>query len=925
LSHYRLAEQIGEGGMGVVWRATDTTLDRDVAIKVLPEAFARDPERMARFEREAKILASLNHPHVAAIYGLASDDGVRFLAMELVEGEDLAARLLRGPLPIVESLEIAAQIAEALESAHEKGIVHRDLKPANVKVTADGQVKVLDFGLAKALEGESAAPSGSGVSMTHSPTLTGTMTAGVILGTAAYMSPEQARGKVVDRRADIWAFGCVLYECLTGKRAFVGETVSDTLAKILEREPDFDALPAATPAPVRELLRRCFVKDPKLRLRDIGDARIVIDEVLASRSPSGRLLAVDAAAPGAATAARRAALPIAIAALLGLLVGAAAWRVLGPGGGSGGDDHATRALTVDMPPNVTVFAAILSNDGRSIIVVGQPKPDGSGTEQPTQIYTRRLDSYAYHAIAGTEGVTRFAPDLDSRGVKFVAPVGVGSNQKRAAHVFLEGGAPPTAMFDWKDAWAGFTHLESGDYLTSEAGTAFVRIPKNGGPAAAPVKMDAGRPGVIRYELSLDPLPGDRGIFANVISYDNRGWHYSVGVVDLKTGKVKVVIEDGGNAVYSPNGYMLFARGEVILATQFDLARLEVRGNPVAVWYGVSTPFPFVPGFYFLRGQGTLFYLPGEVGGSRQLALLEPAGELHPWSPELRPVDNSPEPSPDGRRFVASLANARGIDELWISDLARPGFRRLGTDPNADCFGPRWTPDGKRIVYRRRGGDDRDGLYMQDVEGGTARRILKNENASTLYIADSWLPDGSALILGREVASKRGLFVLPYSEDESDSTKLRRFLPTAFNQFDARLSPDGRLLAYISDESGKTMTNIVELRADGSTGRPVEVAATGSRGHLWSADGKTLFVEDERNRVMKVAVTRTPELAVSVPTPLFDLQKLGVAMWSVLPDGRFFVGMKSSDETDITRYNLVLNWDAELKRKMRSVASGSERR
>ena len=336
LSHYRLVEQIGEGGMGVVWRATDTTLGRDVAIKVLPEAFSTDPERMARFEREARMLASLNHPNIAAIYGVGSAGGVRFLAMELVTGDDLAARLTHGPVPVVEALELTRQVAEALEAAHEKGIIHRDLKPANVKVTPDGHVKVLDFGLAKAMEGEASAASAS--AMSYSPTITGPMTAAnVILGTAAYMSPEQARGKAVDRRADIWAFGCLLFECLTGRRAFSGETVSDTLAKILERDPDLRALPGGTPPRVRDLFQRCLIKDPRLRLRDIGDARIALEEVLAARSPSGRLLVAET--PGAGAASRGLPLrPLAIGGVVGLALGLGMWSVLGlRSGGARGD------------------------------------------------------------------------------------------------------------------------------------------------------------------------------------------------------------------------------------------------------------------------------------------------------------------------------------------------------------------------------------------------------------------------------------------------------------------------------------------------------------------------------------------------------------------------------------------------------------
>jgi eukaryotic-like serine/threonine-protein kinase len=911
LTHYRLSELIGEGGMGVVWRAMDTILDREVAIKVLPEDFSRDPERMARFEREAKILASLNHAHIAAIYGLGSSDGLRFLVMELIEGDDLAARLRVGPMPVVESLEVARQIAEALEAAHEKGIIHRDLKPANIKLTRDGQVKVLDFGLAKALESESS-QSGS-PSMSVSPTLTSPMTAAnVILGTAAYMSPEQARGKAVDRRADIWAFGCVLYECITGRRVFGGETVSDTLAKILERDPDLTTLPSTVPARVRELLQRCLSKDPKLRLRDIGDARIVLEEVLATRTSSGRLLAVDTA-----TAPARWNRPLILAVttgVIGLVIGAALWNAVGPRRGGVPE---LRSVTVAMPPDVRVASASLTHDGRTLVVRGRPKEtDASGSSQTPRIYVRPMGSYEFKPIPGTEGVIGFNLDRDNRQLLFIAPVSPGALQKHVARVALDGSAPPTTLADWKDSWSDLAVMENGDLLIREGQLSFVRMPKAGGAPSASVKIDAGRPGVSRFEFPTDALPGGRGVLINLVSYDARGWHYSVAVLDPKNGKVKVVVEDGGNAVYVPGGMLVFARGDAVMAVRFDASRFETHGTPVAVWSGVNTPFMFVPGSLTLSDDGSFFYLPGQAGGNRQLAFLDATGRINPWSTEPRAVDGSPEPSPDGQRFACSVVNARGIDEIWLSDLARPGFRRLGTDPNADCFWPSWSPDGRQIAYIRHGNDGRDGVYLQDAAGGTARRILKPESEQVQYLPVSWLPDGSSILVFRGTSDRADLWVLPVTAGEADTSRLRPLLPSAFNKFNPRLSRDGRLLAYGSDESGKALSYVVELRPDGSTGTPAEVQTSGSSGHLWSRDGKTLFVEDERHRLMKVAVTRSPELSVSTPTLVHDFEKLGVAMWTVLPDGRFFVGLRNENEGDITRYNLVLNWAEDLKRKVR---------
>ena len=909
--------------MGIVWRATDTTLGRDVAIKVLPEAFASDPERMARFEREARVLASLNHPNIAAIYGVGSAEGVRFLAMELVAGDDLASRVAQGPVPVVETLEMASQVAQALEAAHEKGVIHRDLKPANVKVTPDGHAKVLDFGLAKALEGET--PAASTSAMSQSPTITGPMTgANVILGTAAYMSPEQARGRAVDRRADIWAFGCVLYECLSGRRAFAGETVSDTVAKILERDPDLKALPGATPPRVRELLQRCLVKEARLRLRDIGDARIVLEEVLAARTPSGRLMVSEAA--GSGTAARR--LPLsamAVAGVIGLGLGAGLWGVLGPGA-RGGAKVGPTCVTLAMPPGVTVLNARLTPYGGTLVVRGRPKEsDGSAADRP-RLYTRRLDSYEFKPLAGTEGVIGTGFTREGT-LSFVAPVSPGSPQLRLATVPIDGSAPATTIADWKDAWvrpglvgndltASAVYLSSGELLVMEGAASFVRIPRMGGAPSPPVKMDAGRPAVSFFEFTGGALPGDRGVFVNVVSYDARGWHYSVGVMDPKGGKVRVVEEDGGNAVYSATGHVLFARGDAILAAPFDPGRGEVRGSPVAVWSGISATFSFLPGSFGLTSQGGLFYRPGRVGGDRSLGFLETGGRLQSWSPEQRGVDSAPRLSPDGRRFACTIVNARGLDEIWVSPVARAEFQRLGTDPNADSFSPIWSPDGARIAYARHGQDARDGIYIQDAEGGEATRILTPES-DVQYQPGGWLPDGSALVAMRMPAGRPSIVLVPLGGGVADSSRVRPLLPADFARVLPSLSRDGRLLAFGSDETGKLQTWVAEMRPGGGVGRPIQVRTSGRVSHAWGPDGRTLFIQDERNRLMKVSVSLGPALSVSAPVEVADLEKEHVSLWSPFPDGRFFVGLHSESEGEITRYDLVLNWTELLKRKLRA--------
>ena len=900
--------------MGVVWRATDTTLGRQVAIKVLPTEFASDPERMARFEREARVLASLNHPGIAAVYGVGSADGVRFLAMELVEGEDLAARIERGPLPLVEALEVGRQIAEALEAAHEKGIVHRDLKPANVKLTEEGQVKVLDFGLAKAAEARSPGPTST---PTILPTVTSAGTAmGMILGTAAYMSPEQARGKTVDRRADIWALGCVLYECLTGHRAFEGETASDTLAKILEREPSFAALPASTPPRVRELLQRCLIKDPKLRLRDIGDARITLDEALASRTPSGQLAAVAAPVAEGRPIRRTSPMLLAAVAAAALIAGAGGWAMLGAR--SGGGVKGVECVTISIPPEVSVPTPpyAFSSDGRTVVVMGRPRNADSTIAGPPRLYTRRLDQYEFHELAGTEGATGFGAVVNNE-VMYGAPSSAGSSQFRLWRIPVDGSAPPTAVVDADPAWTALTATPDGDVLAVRENSELVRYPHNGGARSAPVKMDAGRPGVSTYAL-FGTLPGNGGVLTDVVVYDARGWHYSVGVTDPATGKVKIVVEDGGTAAYSPTGHLVFARGSTLLAMPFDAKTATPLGTPVAVWSGLSTPFAFLPSFFALSETG-LLYRPGQVGGIRRMAFVDATGRVTGWDGEPRGVDTGPEPSPDGRRFACSIPNDRGIDEVFVADLDRPGYRRVTDDPNADCATALWSPDGRRLAYSRHGRDARDGIYVVSADGGDARRIYAPRSDQERSAPYAWLPDGSALLLAVNTPGNALLALLTVAGDAADASRLRTLVSSTNMLDQPRISPEGRRIAYQSDESGKLQVYVAELRPDRTLGHPVQVRTAGGREARWSRDGKWLFVRDDRRHVVRVAVGAPPELTLSTPENVLDLGQAGVTLWSVLPDGGFFVGLKSDDEGDVGRLNLVLGWGDELKKRLRAKA------
>jgi len=913
---FKVLRELGRGGMGEVYLAHDTRLDRQVAIKALPADLAADPDRLARFQREAKVLASLNHPGIGAIYGLEESGGLQYLILEFIEGETLADRLERGPIAVDEALPLARQIADALEVAHEKGVVHRDLKPGNVMVTAEGVVKVLDFGLARTADGQPPSSLGGGMSdsptlvpqMRHSPTIPG-----AIMGTAGYMSPEQARGKPVDKRSDIFSFGCVFYEMLTGAQPFRGETVADSIGATLHKESDFGLLPAHTPRRVRELLSSCMAKDRKNRLHDIGDARLEIERAIEGNEPEIIVHGVRQT---------RSLVPMLLIGVIGglamIALGGGLWRAFGPRPGTTADPY---CAAINMPPELVVAGWNLTDDGRTLVINGRPRKAGAEGQATTRLYVRPLDRYEFQPVAGTEGATWAIPTRDGRGLLFMANSAQSSTGVRLASVPIDGSAPATSVAELSTGGGGFAQLSNGDILYSESATVLARVSKTGTKAAS-ITADAGRPNVAFIGLSGNELPDGRHLLVSVVTYGSRGFLTSLGAMEIESGRVKILVEDAGPSIYLPSGHIVFSRADAILSAPFDPVAVELRSSPVAVWGGLSSDMPINPGAFRLTDSGTLMYKPPPPGGwNYGMSILSADSKLEPWLGELKWLVNM-WPSPDGRRVLMMTANARNLYSLQVSPVDQPDLSKLTAEPNADCDGPAWSPDGKQIAYVRVGKDDADGIYVMNAESGTSRRIFKPANADQTIFPSAWLPGDAGLLITirDQIGSRPKIMRLPLGDKQATAAELIPFLPSESNRWYATLSSTGRAVAFVSDESGKSQVWIAELRPSGETGRPIMVRTLGlrdggNRSHLWAQDGKSLYVVDERERLQKITVTLEPQLTISAPVEVADFEKLRIQSFAPIAGDRFLVNFKPEITNDITSLNVVFNWTEILKNKV----------
>ena len=811
LGPYEVLSALGAGGMGEVYRARDTKLDRAVAIKILSEAFAADTERIARFEREAKTLASLNHLNIAHIHGLEESNGVRALVMELVEGEDLAQRIARGAIPVAEALLIAKQVADALEAAHEQGIIHRDLKPANIKVRRDGTVKVLDFGLAKVME-----PTGvASPSVSQSPTITTpAMTeAGMILGTAAYMSPEQARGKPVDKRSDIWAFGCVLYEMLTGRAPFAGDTISDTLAAVLEREPDWAALPATVPAAVRTLIRRCLEKDGRQRIADISVAQFVLDDLADVAS---------ATAPGSSAAiAPRPPLWRRMAILSGTwlvgvaMAGSAVWFAVR----STAPPRVSRLLIT--PPS----AAALSVSGRPSLAF---TPDGTRVvyvgANNTALFVRALDQLNATSLTGLG--EPYGPFVSPDGQWIGFFDGVTSLKK----VAITGG--PTVMLGRPGGTAFGASWGADDtiiFATNDRTTGLQRIAVAGGEPTVLTRPN--RAGGEDDHLWPEILPGGQAVLFTITATTDGLDQAQVAVLDLRTGTQTVLIRGGGDARYVSSGHLVYAAAGRLHAVAFDLARLTVVGTPVTVQPEVLTGAGMA-----VAADGTLVYVSGGVSAvGRSLVWVDRQGQETPIPAPPRNYA-FPRLSPDGTRLALYIPDQE-VD-IWLWDLARATLTRATFDRGADVF-PVWPPDGRQLLFSsaRAGAVN---LFAQAADrSGDVTRLTKSPN---IQHATSVSPDGTRLVF-TETAPTTGQDVMQFRLDGTHA--VTPLVQTPFSERNGEVSPDGRWLAYEADDSRgfehlrAAVSRRLERLLAGVNGRrhAAAVGAEQSRAVLSERDGR----------------------------------------------------------------------------------------
>jgi Tol biopolymer transport system component len=874
---------LGAGGMGEVYRARDSRLDRDVAIKILPDIWLGDPDRRARFDREARLLASLNHPHIGAIYGVEDMTDGRALVLELVEGPTLADRLASGPLPLNEALVIAHQIAQALDAAHQAGIIHRDLKPANIKIRVDGQVKVLDFGLAKTTTDDLE----PGLSVGATATIA--TRPGAVLGTATYMSPEQARGAAVDKRTDIWAFGCVLYEMLAGRAVFDRPTLSDTLAAILEHEPEWRSLPASTPPSIRRLVKRCLEKNVADRLRDIADARLDVDDSHAMDEGIA-----NASALARATGTKRSWLALAAAAVISAaLAGATVWMLkpavpeipqfarLAVGLPSGDELGSSQLPSVALSPDGQTIAYAASRGGRS-----------------PQLFVRNLDKEEATLLTGTDGAKEpfFSPD--GRWIGFFA-------QSKLKKVLAAGGGVQT-LADASSALGGTWSRDGTIYFAPFNMSAIWRVSADGGKPQELTRLDRARDEVSHRWPQI--LADGKTLLFTV--WTGPGWdekHLEVQVGD--DGAHRRLVPGASTGRYISTGHLLYSKTDNLIVAPFDLARLSVTGPPVTLAErardGVGEGAQ-----YAVSDTGTLAYVQAQSGVfERRLVWVSRDGTLVQQIPAPLNAYTDPSISPDGRSVALSVQGT--TQTLWIYDFVRSTLTTLAAPGSIQA--PAWTPDGRRLVYRETRAGYRN-LFWRSADGSGAEERLATSDR--LQTPTSVSRDGRLLAF-TEMAPDSGqdIWVKPLDGQQPAQAVVK----TQFSESASHFSPDGQWLAYSSDESGRSE---IYVSAFPGPGGRIAISTDGGTEPRWSTDGRELFYR-AGDKMMAVAITPGSSPTAGSPKLLFEgryqVTDTGSGGYDVSSDGRFLMIQATVAEQPATEFNIVLGWFDDVRARVRASA------
>ncbi len=894
LSHYRILSKIGAGGMGEVYRALDTRLDREVAIKVLPAALSQDPDRLSRFEVEAKVTGALNHPNILTVHdiGKAATElgGAPYIVAELLEGEELRAPLSQGALPVRRSVDYAQQIAAGLAAAHEKGVTHRDLKPENLFVTKDGRVKILDFGLAK-LKPSRKTPVGSEVATQKQLT-----SPGIVMGTVAYMSPEQVRGEAVDHRSDLFSFGLILYEMLRGERAFQRETMAETMTAILKDDPpELSETNAKISPQLEKIVRRCLEKKPERRFQTASDLGFALEALSGSSGSSesqGGLSGAASAAQAQRRSRERLLWGAAGLALGAVVIGIVFWLLAGRPASPPTTPQAVKRMMINLPDTEPLALAKFGplGIGRTSIALS---PDGwqlayaAERKGKAQLYLRALDQFDARPISGTEGAYSpfFSPD--GRSLGFFS----GNKLKK---VSLQGGEPVTLCEARIPHGASWGPDDTIVFADSE-GNNLSRVSASGG---RPEVLSRAKDRAFYPEF----LPGGKAVLFSIKGFHNPDYG-QIAVLSLATGERRVILEGGTNPRYAASGHIVFARAGAILAAPFDLSRLEVTGSPVTLIEGIRIE-EWGAAQFALSPEGTLVYVSGGPAWIGNLTWVDHQGISKPLAAPAQaygPISLSP----DGQRLAVTVVGA--TSDVWVYELTRGTFTRLTVE--GSNYRPVWTPDGRRIVYQRSSGPNQFQIVWQLADGSGVEEVLTTSDYP--WWPASLSPNGKLLAFQQnDPDTGTDLSILPLEGDRQPYS----WLKTKFNEWGAAFSRDGKWIAYTSDESGQYE---VYVRPFPGSGGKRQISNAGGEEVIWSSDGRTLLYR-EGLKWMSVAVQTQPEFRAAAPRLMFEGPYLNVpgVSYDVAPDGQRFIMLEESiKQPPTTHLNVVLNWFEELKRRV----------